>query len=680
MSVVLLILGMVSNGGAQEPTPFKPGKLPKDEQAALVSGLTAEFFAVENDAQPIDVKRVRLAAYFNPTDQLPTPFMAPRSYLLHLTGYLKAPVRSEYTFKIHVQGKGLLRINGKDVIRAENGDKETAPIELARGFNKIEVRYQPPTKGDALLRVYWSGEGFTSEPLPPDTLFTRGDEKRLAVHTKVREGRMFFAMHDCSRCHMLPDEVVKSRVAMPELAHQAPSLEGAPIRYGRDWLAKWILNPRDLRPKATMPAVLHGEQAAQDARDLAAYLTSLPVDRNVPKVPKVPKGDVAQGEKLYRNLGCLACHHFGDPKEDTELDLYPLHYVGAKYNRESLAAFLLAPGKHYPWVRMPDFKLTANEAVNLVAYLLDQAKGTVEPAAAGNAERGAKRFTEVGCANCHVLKTGTVPSGKLQMFPPPAAANKGCLANQASDKAPNYGFKKNKLEALRAFIAEGPGSLKIDTPSEFSQRQITNLKCNACHRRDGATSRWYTVLEEEGTLPEGLPILSWTGEKLHPDWARKLIAGEQDHRARPWLKARMPAFPMRAAGIALGLSHEHGFAPDEDNKPAPNADFVEVGKKLIPQMGGLNCIQCHGIGQQPPVAPFEAPGINLLDAAYRIRYDYYQRWMLDPPRVDVTTKMPKLAMDGKTTGIREIYDGDARRQFDALWQFIQTLPALELKK
>ena len=37
-------------------------------------------------------------------------------------------------------------------------------------------------------------------------------------------------------------------------------------------------------------------------------------------------------------------------------------------------------------------------------------------------------------------------------------------------------------------------------------------------------------------------------------------------------------------------------------------------------------------------------------------------------------RMPVFAMDGKTTQIREVLDGDARRQFGALWHYIQTLP------
>jgi hypothetical protein len=127
--------------------------------------------------------------------------------------------------------------------------------------------------------------------------------------------------------------------------------------------------------------------------------------------------------------------------------------------------------------------------------------------------------------------------------------------------------------------------------------------------------------------------------------------------------------------LAVGLSHEHGFGVNEDDRPKPDVKLAAIGEKLIPQQGGFNCINCHGIGKTPAIQPFEAPGINLTDAAVRLRYAYYQRWMLAPDRVDVTMRMPVFATDGKTTQIREVFDGDARRQFDALWHYIQTLPA-----
>jgi hypothetical protein len=326
---------------------------------------------------------------------------------------------------------------------------------------------------------------------------------------------------------------------------------------------------------------------------------------------------------------------------------------------------------------MPDFKLTDQEAGYLTAFIRSQSKGTIDAGKAGDAHRGKASFEQAGCANCHVLKTGAaLAAGKRLPFPNRNAATSGCLADAGASRksAPDYHFPKDKVTALRMFLAGDVSSLARETPAEFSQRQIATLKCNACHRRDGGTSRWFQVMEEEGTLPENLPLLTWAGEKLQPAWTQKLLAGGIDHRARPWLKARMPAFPARADVLAVGLTHEHGFGVKENDRPGPNAELAAIGKSLLPQMGGLNCIQCHGIGSQPPTAPFEAPGINLLDAALRLRYSYYERWMLDPPRVDPTTKMVKLAPDGKTTGIREVFDGDAKRQFDALWHYIQTLP------
>lgn len=661
---------------SQTGEPFKPGKLPKDEQAALVSGLTLRFVQAGYGDPLKDVRRSRLAALYLPEGAPPSPFFPAAAALpwsAGLTGYVKAPIRQDYQFQIVAQGKASLRINDKEVLQAENATSPLSePVELSRGFNKIDIQFTPPAKGDATLRVLWVSDGFNLEPLPPDVLFTRGKDADLIANDRVRAGRLIFATHHCQRCHELPAGVMATNEAMPELQQQAPSLENAGWRFGKNWLARWILNPRELRPQATMPAVLHGEVAPQQAADIAEYLSTVLGD-----AIDVSKGDVATGEKIFRTLGCIACHHFNDPKEEELFDRLPLHFAKEKYSPAALVEFLKAPHQNYLWSRMPDFKLSNPEAEHLATFIRDQAKGVMEDGLAGDAARGKELFAKVGCANCHVLKTGTtVVDAKRLPFPKSEANLRGCLADDAATRkaAPNYAFPQEQREAVRAFLKGDVKSLSRETPAEFSTRQVANLKCTACHRRDGGNTRWVEVMEEEGMLPETLPLLTWAGEKLQPAWTQKLLAGGIDHRARPWLKARMPAFPARADTISLGLTHEHGFAPKEDNRPAADAELAEVGKKLLPQMGGLNCIQCHGVGKTPPIAPFEAPGINLLDAANRLRYSYYQRWMLDPPRLDPLTKMVKLAPDGKMTGIREVFDGDARRQFDALWQFIQTLP------
>jgi hypothetical protein len=48
--------------------------------------------------------------------------------------------------------------------------------------------------------------------------------------------------------------------------------------------------------------------------------------------------------------------------------------------------------------------------------------------------------------------------------------------------------------------------------------------------------------------------------------------------------------------------------------------------------------------------------------------------MLDPLRIDPQSKMLRITADRQHTAATGILDGDARRQFDALWQYIHCLP------
>ena len=54
-----------------------------------------------------------------------------------------------------------------------------------------------------------------------------------------------------------------------------------------------------------------------------------------------------------------------------------------------------------------------------------------------------------------------------------------------------------------------------------------------------------------------------------------------------------------------------------------------------------------------------------------MHYDAYQRFVIDPPRYDISIKMPKLSANGRTTAVTRYYDGDAQRQYDAIWHYLQ---------
>jgi mono/diheme cytochrome c family protein len=130
----------------------------------------------------------------------------------------------------------------------------------------------------------------------------------------------------------------------------------------------------------------------------------------------------------------------------------------------------------------------------------------------------------------------------------------------------------------------------------------------------------------------------------------------------------MPAFKLRAAGLAQGFAMEHGCAPKTEPYPKPDPTLVPIGQKLIGTVGGFSCVQCHAVGGAQPLAPFEAPAIDFMYATERLRKDYYQRWMLNPIALDPATKMPRFSDDEDKTALRDTLDGDANKQFDAIWQ------------
>src|SRR5204863_9753777 len=95
-----------------------------------------------------------------------------------------------------------------------------------------------------------------------------------------------------------------------------------------------------------------------------------------------------------------------------------------------------------------------------------------------------------GCLNCHAGLPPTTQPKLLDTIK--GGWMKGCLAADEKDRAsaPDFQFTKTQRDALHAFAANGFASLKQDSAVEYAERQITNLRCTACHSRDGDPSVW----------------------------------------------------------------------------------------------------------------------------------------------------------------------------------------------
>jgi mono/diheme cytochrome c family protein len=451
------------------------------------------------------------------------------------------------------------------------------------------------------------------------------------------------------------------------------------------------------------------------AADVAAYLETLGTKAD--KAAEVPADEKVQaGGVLYATLNCIACHTPPDAMpapeagagnanggngEQADADTalaskrIPHKYVRAKFTPAGLKQYLLNPHAHYAWNPMPNFRLTEQEADNLSAYLL--ANGEEKPPVngdvpAGDPAKGRQLVATSGCLNCHMLGTeqSQAKAPALAELSKSGWAQGLAKGGDFHATGPRYELTDEQRAAVVAFAATGRSSLGRESPPEFAERQVRAMRCIACHMRDGKESLLATALDQEQKDLEAkfpppqpanaeafapdqrAPMLTWVGEKLRPEWMAAFIGGQIPYKPRPYLRARMPAFTARAVGLAQGLAEEHGYGPTSEEYPKPDPKTAAVGQTLAGRTPNqaFACVQCHAVANLPPFTPFEAPSVNFMYSRERLRKDYYHRWVHDPIKLDPNTKMPKFERDDGKTPITTVYDGDARKQFEAIWQYL----------
>jgi mono/diheme cytochrome c family protein len=444
------------------------------------------------------------------------------------------------------------------------------------------------------------------------------------------------------------------------------------VKYG--WLVRWIADPKSMRPQSHMPRVfanLSKEEADQNARDIAAFLAP---PRPSPDDGKgIPCEDGDKGARLFVDLGCIACHTAPDAKAPDPARI-PLNNIGEKFHYTPLKQYLLKPQAHYPWTRMPDFHLSDREAHLLAVYLKVTSPVPPSDPPPGDPARGKQLLGSAGCLACHA------PLASVANQSAPPALSK---IHSGNCKAVDFNLKDDELSALQAFVSSGFNSLNIDLPAEFAERAITQLNCTACHARDKQDDRWSGLTEEISRFPkspdtefpdpegdQSRPPLTWAGEKLRPQWMTEFLAGHVTYKPRPWLTARMPSFESRATLLAEGLAAQHGCPPVAAAHETQDPQLTPIGKKLIARDGGFACIQCHAAGEMKALSPFEAPAINFAYVSDRLNKEFYDRWVYNPQRVLPGTRMPSFAVLSGKTALKDIFDGDARKQFDAIWHYL----------
>lgn len=758
----------------------RPGEAARQARASrqqqladrLQAGLLWRFTPL-SDSQPSahsigDARVDRLAALHVRPDESPSRFTPAGNYAARAEGYVHVPWRAHYAFQLDGAGSVALRVNDREVIAGRTDDLSQLArrtVLLDRGFNRIELDYEPPTSGESHLRLLWQAEDGPLEPVSPAALFHDPNDNQLQQPSSRRRGYQLATELRCANCHpglgkpldraKTPRErqsadtspthedaannSAPAPASWPPHDHNpAPNLAGVGSRIRTPWLIAWMVDPDHLTNDHHMPQVIHSlpaDQRQQAVADLVAYLVTL---SNSPSGPSSSTSQAAtnsseansgaddsavtsdlsplsttelkgrSGAELFMELGCAVCHDFepvsapdddaGHGAGDSRLIYRTLRWGRAKFERGSLIAYLRAPQRHWPAARMPDFRLSVSEAESLADYVLEHSSAAWPSSAEvervhaeeGDAKQGEAWFARLGCAACHAVTSGSVdwPTANgpkiTALATSESLAVRGCVASRLESHQPPtriaqgspwYRLSDAQRADLAAYLATPPADWGTEPPTETARWLVERSQCIRCHDRDVIASHRRERLAEmmAGHVPEALPNLTWTGDKLHTMWIERTVAGQLSQATRPWLAARMPSFPGIAADLARGLSSEHGWPESTGNSPPPaDAERIELGRQLtLPT--GLDCRQCHAIGLIQPRGDEKtqlAHGIAFELVRERLRPAEFLRYALDPPRYDPSSRMPKLSPDGQHTALRSLADGNAVVQFQAIWHYL----------
>ncbi len=699
--------------GAVLPVPAygqeRPGRLSKEVRKTLVPGLLTQFMDDQNGGQVMDARVDSFCAFCSTENQPKTAFQSGDPTTIKMSGFVKLKLKGTYRFRAKSIGQFELWVNQKPVLKTSSSkleDSAVAEIDMVKGYNQIQISYRPENKVLSQFRLYWSSDDFYWEPLPPTVLFTSSDETSLKSFHSKRKGREIFATHKCARCHQLPKEIkidgqsISNPTHMFELVETGPNLDTIKSRLNPEWVMAWVLDPKSIRNSASMPQLLgHLDPLKQKevAANIVAYLF-----KEAAEIQKFTReGDLSsdeeKGEIIFEDRGCIACHRFSENSEEDDFDRISLALSNAKFQTGAIASHAINSRLHYEHSKMPRFDLSEGDAklIETFVRILSESKLPLEgdSLSKGDPVLGAKQFVEFRCVNCHQFSKTNSEKVANDIFS--VSKIQGCVANEKKLGQAHYGFSESEQTDLISFLRTGGASLKRTIPTEFANRNLTSLRCASCHRINGEEGALPYVFEEgsRGIQAEEVPPITFAGEKLRGEFLEKQLSGELKYRTREHFKIKMPAFPHRGSELALGLKQRQGFTYSEDKRPRvtkglgsekePDAKLLEakknlaaVGAKIAAMENGLACMRCHSIGKEKPIAAFDALSTNLAYASDRLTYEYFNRWMFDPQRVDPRTKMLKFSLDRKKTSFQTAFDGDAKKQFEAIWEYLESIDTI----
>ncbi|MSR64835.1 MAG: c-type cytochrome [Verrucomicrobiae bacterium] len=241
------------------------------------------------------------------------------------------------------------------------------------------------------------------------------------------------------------------QIPVRTLTKTGPSLYGVSSKVTKDWMRNWLAEPKRFRPNTFMPQFwnlestyvrltnmsdtikyrgVSGEEFSMHDRDqveIDSITETIFALSDAQKLPAPPvAGDLARGKTLVESAGCFACHVVnqrlekkqtytdGTPVDDKQFPLLTLEGVkvpsldeaqykrsrsqgpmlfgsGSKMDVNWLYAWLKDPKQYHPHTRMPNLRLSDQEAADIAAHLVTLKNDDFEKRSAKEAQARAAK-------------------------------------------------------------------------------------------------------------------------------------------------------------------------------------------------------------------------------------------------------------------------------------------------
>lgn len=202
-------------------------------------------------------------------------------------------------------------------------------------------------------------ESLKNEDEEPDEKF-KADEAEL--------GRVLLEELNCTSCHQ-PTGPAAGLLK----AKQAPILDKIGERAQLATLEKFLGGPHGRKPGTTMPDVFKAQSETDRKANINALLHLFAKTGSVQEA-MTDSASAARGEKLFHQVGCVACHSPVKAGAAPVPNSIPLGNLGAKYTLPSLIAFLKNPLEARPAGRMPSLNLDDKTARDIASFFFKDVK------------------------------------------------------------------------------------------------------------------------------------------------------------------------------------------------------------------------------------------------------------------------------------------------------------------